>query len=86
MDHTETEEPLQTIMNDIDQAGRYEIHIRGHLNQHWAERFSGMAIVHTEDGTTLLVGTVTDQAALHGLLRTIRDSGLELLSVNRVNE
>ncbi|MEO0560624.1 MAG: hypothetical protein AAF125_00820 [Chloroflexota bacterium] len=73
-------------MNDSDQAGRYQIHVKGHLSQHRAARFSGMAVTHTEDGTTLIVGTIPDQAALHGLLRTIRDSGIELLAVNRIHQ
>ena len=85
MDEIATEETAQARMNDNEQAGRYEIHIKGHLSQHWAARFSGMTITHTDDDT-LLTGTVTDQAALHGLLRTIRDSGIELLAVNRIHQ
>lgn len=73
-------------MTDTDQSRYYEIHIKGHLSQPWSTRFSGMAITHTNDGTTLLTGTITDQAALHGLLRTIRDSGIELLSVNQLDK
>lgn len=72
-------------MTNNDQAGRYEIHVKGHLSQDGAARFSGMTITHTDNGHTLLTGTITDQAALHGLLRTIRDSGLELLAVNRLD-
>ncbi|MEO1442879.1 MAG: hypothetical protein AAFV33_20940 [Chloroflexota bacterium] len=73
-------------MNDNERAGRYEIHVKGHLSQRWTARFGGMTITHAEDGTTLIVGTITDQAALHGLLRTIRDSGIELLAVNRIHQ
>jgi len=86
MDEIATEETAQARMNDNEQARRYEIHVKGHLSQHWAARFSGMAVTHNEDGTTLIVGTITDQAALHGLLRTIRDGGIELLAVNRIHQ
>ncbi|NJL56615.1 hypothetical protein HC928_16725 [bacterium] len=59
------------------------IRIKGHLSQQSATRFEGMTITLSEDGETHLTGQVADQAALHGLLRTIRDAGLELLSINR---
>lgn len=72
-------------MNENHTAGRYAIRIRGHLGKTWATRFDGMTITLTPDGETILTGDVVDQAALHGLLRTIRDSGLELLAVNRMN-
>ena len=71
----------QTIMTNT-----YTIRVKGHLSQHVAGRFEGMTISLTEDGETLIQGDVIDQAALHGLLRTIRDMGLELLSVNLSNE
>ncbi|MEO0563265.1 MAG: hypothetical protein AAF125_14245 [Chloroflexota bacterium] len=70
-------------MDNTDKPTCYEIHVKGQLSQHWAARFSGMAITLTKDGDTRITGPVTDQAALHGMLRTIRDSGLELLAVNR---
>lgn len=60
----------------------YTIRIRGHLNQQWSTRFDGMTIVLTENGETHLTGVITDQSALHSLLRTIRDANLELLAVN----
>jgi hypothetical protein len=66
-------------MND-----RYEIRIQGHLGSRWAARFDGMTITNRADGTTVIEGPVLDQAALHGLLRTLRDIGLPLLSVNQV--
>ncbi len=62
----------------------YQIRIQGHLGRHWADRFEELSITHEEDGTTLLTGPVVDQAALHGLLRKIRDLGIPLLSVNTV--
>ncbi len=60
---------------------RYELRIEGHLDQHWSTWFDGLAIVHQEDGTTVLRGVVTDQAELHGLLAKVRDLGATLLSV-----
>ncbi len=59
----------------------YQIRIRGHLSQQWMEWFDGMEITQEEDGDTLLTGPVTDQAALHGLLKKVRDLGLPLVSV-----
>ena len=65
--------------------GQYcEIRLRGHLEARWAAWFDGLTINLDEDGTTLLSGPVADQAALHGLLKKVRDVGLPLLSVNTV--
>ena len=61
----------------------YEFHVKGLLDKRWSEWFGGLAIHHQEDGTTVLVGPVVDQAALHGVMVRIRDLGLPLLSVNR---
>jgi hypothetical protein len=74
----------RTSTEDHSEPGLYEIRIRGHLDSRWAERFGGMTITLEEDGGTLLSGPVVDQAALHGLLRKVRDLGIPLLSVNRV--
>jgi len=63
----------------------YQIRIKGHLDSQWTEWFDGLAIALEEDGNTLLTGTVIDQAALHGLIKKVRDLGMPLLSVNRVN-
>lgn len=60
----------------------YEIRIKGHLDDRWADWFAGLAIVREGSGETLLRGPVNDQAALYGLLRKVRDLGLPLLSVN----
>ena len=70
-------------MSEKHEGETYTISIEGHLGQQWTTRFEGMTIALTEDGKTLLTGALMDQAALHGLLRTIRDAGLELVAVNR---
>ena len=62
----------------------YEIRLKGHLEARWVKWFDGMTIMLEEDGDTLLTGPVADQAALHGLLKKVRDLGLPLLSVNPV--
>jgi hypothetical protein len=62
----------------------YQIKIKGHLGRHWVDRFDGLTITLEEDGNTLLTGPVIDQAALHGILRTVRDIGMSLLSVNSI--
>ena len=66
---------------EYHEPGRYEIRLKGHLDERWAERFEGLTLSHDGDGTTILFGAVVDQAALYGLLRTVRDLGLPLLSV-----
>ena len=60
---------------------QWEIRLRGHLDARWAEWFGGLKITQEGDGTTVLRGPVADQAALHGLLRKVRDLGLPLVSV-----
>lgn len=62
----------------------YEIRVQGWLAFHWAECFEGLSMAHDEHGNTILWGPVADQAALHGLLATVRDLGLPLLSLNRI--
>ncbi len=66
------------------EPGWYEIRLKGHLDERWAERFEGLRFRHASDGTTVLFGPVVDQAALYGLLRTVRDLGLPLVSVMEV--
>jgi hypothetical protein len=61
----------------------YEIRLQGHLDARWAAWFDGLALTNESDGTTLISGPVADQAALHGLLRKIRDIGLPLLSIQQ---
>ncbi len=62
----------------------YQIRIKGHLGPRWTDWFEGLAITLEENGETLLTGPVVDQAALYGLLRKVRDLGLPLISVTRV--
>lgn len=62
-------------------AGRFEIRLAGHLDARWSAWFDGMSLRRDSDGTTLITGPVIDQAALHGLLQKVRDTGLPLLSV-----
>jgi hypothetical protein len=73
-----------TPRGDQGSAGRYEIRFQGHLHSRWASWFDGLTVTNEGDGTTLVVGAVADQAALHGLLRKLHDLGLPLLSVTRV--
>jgi len=75
---SETHSPAE----DRDAPRCYEIRIRGHLDDCWAAWFEGLTITLQEDGDTLLTGPVVDQAALHGLLKRVRDLGMPLLSVN----
>ena len=64
----------------------YRIRIEGELGQEWADWFGGIAVTREENGVTLLTCDVADQAALHGLLRKLRDLGLPLLSINRIDD
>ena len=63
----------------------YQIRITGHLGSHWTDWFDGLAITLEDNGETLLTGPVVDQAALHGLLRKVRDLGMPLISVIRIH-
>ena len=62
----------------------YEIRITGHLGHEWTDWFEGLAITLEDNGDTLLTGPVVDQAALHGLLKKVRDLGMPLVSIKRV--
>ncbi len=62
----------------------YQIRIKGHLDSQWTDWFEGMTITLEESGNTLLTGKVIDQAALHGLLKKVRDLGMPLVSVNSI--
>ena len=69
---------------DFSQPTIYQIRIRGHLGRQWTDWFEGLSVTLDENGDTLLTGLVVDQAALHGLLKKVRDLGVPLLSVNRM--
>jgi hypothetical protein len=69
---------------DRHEPGRYEIRLRGHLDQRWAAWFDGLSLSRETDGTTIIHGPVADQAALHGLLQKVRDTGLPLVLVTCV--
>jgi hypothetical protein len=69
---------------DSSQPLIYQIRLEGHLGQQWMDWFEGLTFTLEEGGDTLLTGPVVDQAALHGLLKKVRDSGLPLVSVNPV--
>jgi hypothetical protein len=68
-----------------DGPARYEIRLQGHLAPRWAAWFDGLSLLNDGDGTTALRGPVIDQAALHGVLQKVRDTGLPLLSVTRLD-
>ena len=62
----------------------YQIRVKGHLGSQWTEWFGGLTVTMEDDGETLLTGPVVDQAALHGVLRKVRDLGIPLVSVIRI--
>ena len=70
--------------SDADQPVVYQIRIKGHLSRQRMDWFEGLIIMLEDNGDTLLTGTVIDQAALHGILKKVRDLGMTLLSVNSV--
>jgi len=73
------------MANKYDQPMVYQIRVKGHLGRQWTDWFEGMTITLEEGGDTLLTGPVVDQAALHGLLRKVRDLGIPLISAIHVN-
>jgi hypothetical protein len=66
---------------DLSQPTLYRIRIKGRLKPQWTDWFEGLTIAPEEDGDTLLTGRLVDQAALHGLLKKVRDLGMPLISV-----
>ena len=77
-------EATNSSPEDHHEPRLYEIRLKGHLDVRWAERFEGLSFTHARDGTTILAGPVVDQAVLYGLLRTVRDLALPLVSVVQV--
>jgi hypothetical protein len=73
-----------TARADPDQPLIYSIRIKGHLGRQWADWFEGLTVTLEDNGDTLLAGPVVDQAALHSVLKKVRDLGMPLLSVDRV--
>lgn len=70
---------------DASQPLVYQIRLKGHLGPQWTEWFEGLTITLEDNGDTLLSGPVVDQAALHGLLKKVRDLGIPLISVSPVD-
>ena len=70
---------------DPGQPMIYQIRIKGHLGHQWTDWFEGLTITLEDNGDTLLTGPVVDQAALHGLLKKVRDLGMPLISVTVLN-
>lgn len=70
------------LSEKYDGSGLYEIRLKGHLDNRWAGWFGEVSITLEDNGNTLLVCPVVDQAALHGLLKKVRDLGIPLISVN----
>jgi hypothetical protein len=75
--HPSTDDPVE--------PRQYEIRLKGHLAARWAAWFDGLSLTHERDGTTVIRGPVVDQAALHGLLKKVRDLGLPLIAVAQVD-
>jgi hypothetical protein len=74
--HSERTNPSQPVV--------YQIRLKCHLGSQWTDWFGGLTLTLEEDGDTLLTGPVVDQAALHGVLKKVRDLGLPLISINPV--
>jgi|WetSurMetagenome_2_1015567.scaffolds.fasta_scaffold15082_10 hypothetical protein len=71
-------------VTDFDEPLAYQIRFKGQLGGEWAAWFGGLSITLEDNGTTLLTSPAIDQAALHGLLKKVRDLGLPLLSINPI--
>jgi hypothetical protein len=71
---------------DTSQPTIYQIRVKGHLGSQWKDWFGGLTVTLEDNGETLLTGPVVDQAALHGLLRKVRDLGIPLVSLVRVDQ
>jgi hypothetical protein len=69
---------------DPSQPMVYQIRVKGHLGSQWQDWFGGLTVTLEDNGETLLTGPVVDQAALHGLIKKVRDLGMPLVSVFRI--
>ena len=69
---------------DPGQPMVYQIRVKGHLGSQWQDWFGGLTVTLEDNGETLLTGPVVDQAALHGLIKKVRDLGMPLVSVFRI--
>jgi hypothetical protein len=72
--------------SETEQPMVYQVRIRGHLGNQWQDWFGGLTITLDDNGETLFTGPVVDQAALHGLIKKVRDLGLPLVSVIPVTQ
>lgn len=82
-DRPREEDPVNRIPGtDATRPMVYQIRLKGHLGPQWNEWFGGLTITLEDNGDTLLTGSVADQAALHGLLKSVRDLGIPLISVS----
>jgi hypothetical protein len=81
---TRESDDMQNNRTALGKTMIYQIRIKGRLSDQWSEWFQGLSIMPADDSDTFLIGPVADQAALFGLLRKVRDLGMPLLSVNRI--
>lgn len=75
---------VRVVSGKLNEPMVYKIRVQGHLGPQWTDWFGGLTITLEDNGDTLLTGSVEDQAALHGLLRKVRDLGMPLISAVRV--
>ena len=85
MNTREDSERPQATTPQHSESAVYEIRVRGHLDARWSAWFDDLALSPESDGTTTIRGEIADQSALHGALQKVRDLGLELVSVIRIN-
>ena len=81
-------QPSETmaVAQEQGMSDKYEIRLKGHLGTHWSQWFNGLVIHHRERDETVLTGHIADQAALHGILAKIRDVGIPILALKRLQE